>query len=277
MRLRPIAWRPLLIVFAGQAALLLATANRYGYHRDELYFRVAGRHLQWGYPDQPPLTPLLGRVSEAIFGETPRGLRVVSVLAMVACALLAALIARELGGGAAAQTVAAVCFAASGFALAVGHLLSTTTFDVLAWTVLGWLFVRLLRTGDERLWLLLGLTSGIGLLNKHLVLLFWISIAVGILAARRLDLLRSRYVPAGAAVALLLWTPNLVWQARHGWPQITLARQIAREEPTANRIALLPLQVVILSPVAIALAIRERVSLVSAASGGSTKRSAACV
>jgi 4-amino-4-deoxy-L-arabinose transferase-like glycosyltransferase len=253
--LRPLAWRPLLVVFAGQAALLLATANRYGYHRDELYFRVAGRHLQSGYPDQPPLTPLLGRVSEALFGETPRGLRVVSVLAMVACALLAALIARELGGGAAAQTVAAAAFAASGYALAVGHLLSTSTFDVLAWAALSWLFVRLLRTGDQRLWLLLGLTSGVGLLNKHLVLLFWASIAAGILASRRLGLLRSRYVPAGAAVALALWAPNVVWQARHDWPQLTLARQIADEDPTGNRIALLPLQAILLGPVVLLLAV----------------------
>ena len=253
--MQPISWRPLLIVLAGQSILLLATANRYGYHRDELYFRVAGRHLQWGYPDQPPLTPLLGRISEAVFGETPRGLRVVSVLAMVACAVLAALIARELGGAAAAQTVAALALAVSGYALAVGHLLSTSTFDVLAWSLLSWLFVRLLRTGDERLWLVLGVVSGIGLLNKHLVLLFWVSIAAGILAARRLDLLRSRYVPVGAGIALALWAPNLVWQARHGWPQLTLARQIAGEDTTANRITLLPLQLVLLGPVALVLAI----------------------
>ena len=78
----PVAWSLVLPVAAAELLLLVATANRYGYHRDELYFRVAARHPAWGYDDQPALTPLIGRFSEWLFGETPRGLRVVSAVAM---------------------------------------------------------------------------------------------------------------------------------------------------------------------------------------------------
>ena len=67
----PVAWALVLPAAAAELVLLVATANRYGYHRDELYFRVAGRHPDWAYDDQPALTPLLGRLSEWTFGEDP--------------------------------------------------------------------------------------------------------------------------------------------------------------------------------------------------------------
>ena len=111
----PVAWSLVLPVAAAELVLLVATANRYGYHRDELYFRVAARHPAWGYDDQPALTPLArAGCSEWLFGEDPRGLRVVSAVAIALVVVLVALIARELGAGRAGQAVAALATAASG-------------------------------------------------------------------------------------------------------------------------------------------------------------------
>src|SRR5829696_4588102 len=229
-RRSPIAWPLVLPVAAGELLLLLATANRYGYHRDELYFRVAAQHPAWGYDDQPALTPLLGRFSEWLFGETPRGLRVVSAVAIALVVVLVALIARELGAGRRGQAVAALSAAASGAAMAVGHLLSTTTFDLLFWVTLVYLVTRLLGGGDERQWLLVGLVAGIALENKQLVLLLLGALAVGFLLDRRWGVARSPWVWAGAALALAVWIPNLLWQAQHGWPQLELASKIGGED-----------------------------------------------
>src|SRR5579875_498690 len=113
-------------------------STRYGYHRDELYFIVAGGHPAFGYPDQPPLVPLLAWAMNAIAPGSLLVLRTPSALIAGTTTLLAAAIAREVGGDARAQVIAASCTAVSGFALAVAHLVSTTTFDMLSTTVLGW-------------------------------------------------------------------------------------------------------------------------------------------
>ncbi len=249
----PIAWTLVIPVAAAELLLLVATGNRYGYHRDELYFRVAGQHPAWGYDDQPALTPLIGRFSEWLFGEDPRGLRVLSAVAMALVVVLAALIARELGAGRIGQVTAALAVAASGGTMAVGHLLSTTTFDVLVWVTIVYLVARLLGGGDERQWLLAGLVIGIGLENKHLVLLLVAALALGCLVERRWELGRNPWAWAGAALAIALWLPNLLWQARHGWPQIELASKIGAEDAIANRIQLLPLQVLLIGPLLAAL------------------------
>ena len=132
--------------------------------------------------------------------------------------------------------------------MAVGHLLSTTTFDVLVWVTLVYVVARILGGGDERQWLLVGLVAGIGLENKQLVLLLVLALACGCLLARRWDLARSPWLWAGAALAFALWLPNLLWQARHGWPQLELAAKIAEEEPVGNRVELLPLQLLLIGP-----------------------------
>jgi 4-amino-4-deoxy-L-arabinose transferase-like glycosyltransferase len=247
-RRSPVAWSLVLPVAAAELLLLLATANRYGYHRDELYFRVAARHPAWGYDDQPALTPLLGRFSESMFGTDPRGLRVLSAIAIALAVVLVALIARELGAGRRGQAVAALSTGASGAAMAVGHLLSTTTFDVLAWLTVIFLVARILGGGDTRQWLLVGLVGGIGLENKQTVLLLIAALACGCLLDRRWALVRSPWLWAGAALAFALWSPNLIWQAQHGWPQLELADKISQEDPVGNRVQLLPLQLLLIGP-----------------------------
>ncbi len=246
---KPFAARLVLPVAALELLLELAFANRYGYHRDELYFRTAGRHPAAGYDDQGPVIPLLAWLSEAIFGESPRGLRVVSALMVALVVVVVALLARELGAGSTGQLVAALGTAASAFVLAVGHLLSTTTLDVLVWTTTLLVVARILRDGDERLWLVAGLVIGVGLENKQLPLLLVLSVTIGLAFDRRLlPVLRSPWVWGGAAVALAIWLPNLVWQGVNGWPQLELAQDIRQDEAAESRATLLPLQLLLVGP-----------------------------
>jgi len=244
-----VAWRPLACFAGGLFLLLVALGGRYGFHRDELYFLAAGRHLAWGYPDQPPLTPAVAHLIDLVAPGSVRALRVPAALAAAAVTLMAGLTARELGGGRFAQVLAALATGTGLYVLLVGRLLATATIDLLVWVTVIFVAVRALRTGQEKLWLFAGVVAGIGLLNKQLPVFLLFGLLVGILAtppARHL--LTSPWLWAGIAVAAVMWAPVLVWQARHGWPQLTLAGQIHDEYGTAGeRAGFFALQIALFS------------------------------
>lgn len=249
--LSPIAWGPLLAMCAALLVLHVSLSGRYGYHRDELYFVRAGQHLAWGYPDQPPLTPALAWLITAIAPDSLVALRILPALVAAGVLLLTGLLARELGGGRAGQLLAAACMAVSAVLLIVGHTLSTTAFDLLAWTANCWIVARLLRGGDARWWLALGVVVGLGLENKTLVVALPIALLAGVLISGPRAVLRSPLFPAGVAIAVVLVAPNMIWQATNGWPQFTLSVTIAAGESgtSESRWLLLPYQFVLVSPV----------------------------
>src|SRR4051812_21011277 len=250
LRVRPaVAWRPLVSIGAAVAAVLLAFAGRYGYHRDELYFLRAGRELTLGYVDQPPLTPLVARAMDTLAPGSLVALRLPSALVAGLVVLLTGLLAREFDTGRGGQVFAAGCMAVSSVLLFVGHLLSTTTLDLLAWTALSWLLVRALRDGGP-VWLPAGAVAGIALENKVQPAFLVAAVALGLLAVGPREALRSPWPWLGGLIALAVWAPNLAWQAANGWPQLALAEAIAAGSSGTSEpwYLFLPFQLVLVSP-----------------------------
>lgn len=244
---------PVWVIAGLHAALLLAVATRYGFHRDELYFLEAGQHLAFGYVDQPPLVPFLARVQRELLGESVVAIRVVPALVSAGSVVLGGLLARELGGRGRSQALAAGAVAGAGFVLTMGHLLSTGTVDFAIWLALLVIAARLLRTGDRRLWVAYGAVAGAALWNKHLVVLLTLALLAGIVLDRRVELLSVRWLLAGGVLAVGLAAPVLVWQAVNGWPQLGMAQALSRRLGAENRLTLVPLHLVMLGPLLVPL------------------------
>jgi len=207
---------------AGLAAtsllLHLSVLSAYGWFRDELYYAASSEHLAFGYVGFPPLSVLIARGTRALCGDSLAALRLPSVLAGCAVVFLTGWLARELGGGRPAQILAALCCLVSPVYLFAFHIYSMNSFDILFWTLGALIVVRILVSGNEHLWLLFGAVLGLGMENKHSLLLLGFGLAAGLLLTPQRKWLRSRWLWLGVLLACVLLLPNLLWEYRHGWP-----------------------------------------------------------
>ncbi len=212
---------------AAKLAVHLATAGRYGYFRDELYFLDLGRHLDWGFVDCAPLIAVYAKIALLLGGSLPV-LRSIAALAGAARVALTMLIARELGGGRFGQALAGLCALATPIYLAADSILTMNGFESLFWMGCAFMVIRIARTANSRLWIWFGVFAGLGLENKHSTLLFGGAFAAAlVLSPMRRELIKP-WIWIGAGIAFLLFLPNVVWQVRHGFPTLEDLRNVAR-------------------------------------------------
>ncbi|MFE4015834.1 glycosyltransferase family 39 protein [Streptomyces sp. NPDC059101] len=244
------AWRTAAGVASAVVALLLALSGRYGYNVDELYFRLLGeRGWAWGYTDQPPLVPALVHAATRVLGDSVWAIRVPAALCAGAVVLLGTLIAAELGGGRRAQTLAALGLGSSFLVLSVGHIMVTTTVDLLAWAAVLLFVVRALLRGEGRWWVWAGMVLGLALYAKYIVALLAVGLLVGLALVGPRKVFRERWLYAGVAVALALGSPNLIYQATHDFPQLQMAQALGATDGQLNRFIFVPSLVILLGPV----------------------------
>lgn len=249
---------PVVSAMAALAVVLALTASAYGYHRDELYFRVLDP--AWGYIDQPPLLPLLARGAIAVFGDSVVALRVVSGVFAVASIAVLAHITREVGGNRLAQGLTAWGIAGASMTLAFGHVLLTASIDLVVWPAALLFVLRTVLRADGRWWLAAGAVVGASTSSKLLVVVLLVGVAAGLAALGPRGWFRSRWLWGGVALTAALAAPNIVYQARNGWPQLAMGTALADGNAAEVRVLMWPFLVLMVGPV---LAIWWVVALVS--------------
>jgi hypothetical protein len=208
-------------------ALHLATANRYGIFRDEMYALDCAQHLSLGYVDCPPVGALIAWVARHLFGTSLYAVRLLPALAGAATVWATGQLAREMGGRAFAQGLAALAFCVVPIYALLDHWLTLNAFEALIWTGTAWYALRAINSDDGRYWLGFGAMAGLGLETKYTIILLIGGVVAGLALTRERRWLGSWYLWSGFLIAGLIALPNFIWQAAHGFPFLELIRNVA--------------------------------------------------
>ena len=251
-----VAWRWILPSCAAALVIHLLSSGplAYGYMTDEFYYLDCASHLAWGYVDHPPLSIAALAIVRAVLGDSLLALHALPALLQVAAIVLVGLLARELGGGRAAQGLASLSALICPVYLADAGFYSMNAFEPAIWALAALLLARILNGAKPTEWLWLGLVLGLGLLNKISILWLGLGLAVGLVATPERRWLATPWPWLGALVSLAVFSPHLVWQVQNGWPTLEFMRGATMEKMThKSALGFLGEQWLVMAPPAVPL------------------------
>ncbi|MEX5305621.1 glycosyltransferase family 39 protein [Kocuria sp. CPCC 205258] len=215
------------------AVLLTALSDKYGYHRDELYFRMLPP--AWGYVDQPPLTPWLVR-SFSLIADEAWAIRIPATLSILLAMGTVVLITREFGGGSYAQGLCAWGFAFGVVPLSFGHVMLTASVDLVFWPAVVLCVLRALLRNRPVWWGVAGVVAGIATYNKLLIAGLLISLLIGLLINGPRKVFTTPWPWIGGVLTLVVGAPNLIYQVTHHWPQLAMGAALNENNAADTRI-----------------------------------------
>jgi hypothetical protein len=225
----------LMLLALARFVMHMLANGQYGFHRDELAMLDYARHLDWGFVDFPPLGPFVMRVSYELFGSSLAGVRLFGALAQSLAMLLTGLMARELGGSRWAQIVAAAAAGIAPWSLLLGSVLVYSTLDYLWWVLIAYLVIRLLKSENPIWWLAIGSAIGLGMQTKYSMVFLIAGIVAGVILTRARRYLLSPWLWAGVLLAVLIFLPNLAWQAQHDFISLDFLSSIHARDIRVGR------------------------------------------
>ena len=224
-----------ILIFAFlKIGLNLLAISHFGFHRDELLHLVLADHLAWGYKEVPPFIALLAKISNSIFGNSVSAARIFPTICGGLIIWFTGLITIELGGKRFAIALACLSMIFAPAFVASDYLFQPVVFDQLWWVVAVWLLVVYCNTSAVKYLYWLGAVVGIGLLTKYTMSFFTSALIIGLIISKQRKLLINRHILAAAALAILIFLPNFIWQLQHHLPVFTHMKMLKEQQLDYN-------------------------------------------
>jgi dolichol-phosphate mannosyltransferase len=202
---------------------------------DSYYWNYA-QHLDLGYLDHPPMVAWLIWLGTAVCGDSEFGVRISALCCAAVASLFAYRLTRNLFGEPSA-VVALVLMQALPFFFLAGMLMTPDASLTAAWAATLYFLERALIAGRSRAWLLAGVSIGIGLISKYTIGTLVPAMLLFVILDPQSRRWLLRWEPyAAAIIACVIFSPVIIWNARHEWA--SFAFQTSRRLAEAPRFAL---------------------------------------
>jgi uncharacterized membrane protein YeaQ/YmgE (transglycosylase-associated protein family) len=215
--------------------LHLCLNGQWSFHRDELLYLALGRNLDWGYASVPAGIGFWAWVADRLLGGSVEAVRLISTILGTATVLLTGLMAQEMlpkenKNGRFAMLLVGLAGLFSGAFLRPCMLFMPVVFDIFYWSLLCWLLLKYINT-EKPGWLIgLGVVAGLGLLNKYTVFILLFALLPGVLFTPLRRVFAEKRLYLSAALALLIFSPNIIWQAERDFPVIRHMSELAESQ-----------------------------------------------
>ncbi|MEB8344883.1 glycosyltransferase family 39 protein [Flavobacteriaceae bacterium KMM 6898] len=210
---------PIILILSLIKLTIQSFGNRnYGFHRDELLHLSVSEHLAWGFMEFPPLIAFLGKISYWLFDYSLLGVRLSPTLAGVGILILCCLIAKELGGKSKAILLAGICILAFLPFYRNHTLFQPVAFDQLFWALGFYFTIKFINSQNKKFLILMGIILGLGLINKYTIFVWAFGIFIGLFFYQKGTLFKNKWLYLSALISLLIFLPNLIWQAQNDFP-----------------------------------------------------------
>ncbi len=245
--------------------LLLISSNfipEYGFFNDEFYYIACADRLDWGYVDHPPFSIGVLYILLSIFGDSLIAVRMLPALCSSVVVVLSGLIVRELGGSRSAQVISAFSVSLMPVPLILFSLYSMNCYEILIMSIIFFLILKMLRTEDPKYWIFIGIIYGIGLMNKHTIILYIISIIFGFIFSGKSKYLLNKWFLYSCIIAFFIFIPNLIWQIANGFPSLEFYENATKfKNIDSNLIDVLLFQILSANPINVVIWLSGLISL----------------